>query len=71
VRPLAKTTQPLLLGTIAGQASEPVAWTNQYRGGRIFYTSLGHPEDFKNPEFRKLLVNAVFWAMNKPVATGN
>jgi type 1 glutamine amidotransferase len=71
VRPLAKTTTPLLFGRIAGQESEPVAWTNQYRGGRIFYTSLGHPEDFKNPEFRKLLVNAVFWAMNKPVATGN
>jgi len=66
VRPLAGTTTPLLIGTIADQESEPVAWTNQYRGGRIFYTSLGHQDDFSNTEFRKLLVNAVFWAMDKP-----
>lgn len=69
VRPLAKTTTALLIGTIAGQKAEPVAWTNQYHEGRIFYTSLGHADDFKIPAFRKLLVNAVFWAMNKPVAT--
>ncbi|MCF7975839.1 MAG: ThuA domain-containing protein [Phycisphaerae bacterium] len=69
VRPLAKTTATLLMGSIAGQASEPVAWTHQYRGGRVFYTSLGHPDDFSHTEFRKLLVNAVFWAMNKPASS--
>ncbi|GAG91343.1 unnamed protein product, partial [marine sediment metagenome] len=24
-------------------------------------------DDFKNPQFHRLLINAVFWAMNKPV----
>ncbi|NQV36172.1 MAG: ThuA domain-containing protein, partial [Phycisphaeraceae bacterium] len=67
VRPLVRATTPLLIGTIAGQESEPVAWTNQYHGGRIFYTSLGHADDFMIPAFRKLLLNAVFWAMDKPV----
>ncbi|MCP4451721.1 MAG: ThuA domain-containing protein, partial [Planctomycetes bacterium] len=67
VRPLTRTTTSLLMGTIPGQEAEPVAWTHQYHGARIFYTSLGHADDFMNPEFRRLLVNAVFWTMNKPI----
>ena len=31
-------------------------------GGRTFYTSLGHIDDFKQPAFRRLLTNAVYWA---------
>ena len=31
------------------------------RGGRVFYTSLGHPTDFRNPSFLRLLANAVSW----------
>jgi len=69
VRPLAKTTTTLLMGTIPDQEPEPVAWTNRHQGGRVFYTSLGHVDDFHNAQFRKLLVNAVFWAINKPVTT--
>ena len=67
--PLAESTTLLLRGAIPDQEPEPVAWTNHYKHARIFYTSLGHPADFQNPEFSKLLVNAIFWAMNKPVAT--
>jgi type 1 glutamine amidotransferase/nicotinamidase-related amidase len=67
VRPLAKSTKPLLIGTIPDKEPEPVAWTNRYGRSRIFYTSLGHPDDFRNEHFRKFLVNAVFWAMNKPL----
>jgi type 1 glutamine amidotransferase len=63
--PLVAGTQLLLVGEIPDQPSEPVAWTNCYKNSRIFYTSLGHPDDFKNPQFRRLLVNAVFWAMEK------
>jgi type 1 glutamine amidotransferase len=61
VSPLEKGTTPLLMGTIPGQPAEPVAWTNEYgpRRARIFYTSLGHPDDFKNGEFRRLLANAI------------
>ncbi len=65
VSPLAKSTSTLLIGTIPEQSAEPVAWTNTYQKGRVFYTSLGHPDDFNQPDFNKLLVNAVFWAINK------
>jgi len=67
VRPLGDSTTRLLVGTIPDQEPEPVAWTNQYKKSRIFYTSLGHPDDFKKAPFRRMLINAVFWAMNKPV----
>jgi len=67
VRPLAGSVKQLLLGTIPDKEPEPVAWTNSYKTARIFYTSLGHPDDFLNASFRRLLINAVFWAMNKPV----
>jgi nicotinamidase-related amidase/type 1 glutamine amidotransferase len=65
--PLADGTQLLLVGTIPDRQPEPVAWTHRYKGGRVFYTSLGHPDDFANPSFRRLLINAVFWALDKPV----
>jgi type 1 glutamine amidotransferase len=67
VSPLAGGTTPLLIGAIPNESPEPIAWTHEYgpKRARIFYTSLGHPDDFKNPEFRRLLVNAVAWAVGK------
>ena len=46
----------------------PIAWTKTYTGesgkaDRIFVTTMGHPLDFKNEGFRRMLVNACFWAM--------
>ena len=42
---------------------EPVTWTNTHiGGGRVFYTSLGHPDDFQVPALRRLLLNGVYWA---------
>lgn len=67
VSPLSKEAKPLIIGSIPSHPAEPVAWTHQYGDSRVFYTSLGHPEDFKNEGFKRLLVNAVFWAMDKPV----
>jgi nicotinamidase-related amidase/type 1 glutamine amidotransferase len=63
--PLAGSTTPLIIGSIPGQEPEPVAWTNSPRTGqsRVFYTSLGHPDDFQNPAFRKLLLNGICWAL--------
>src|SRR5262249_15729281 len=62
-RNLAKSATPLLEGWVEGKEDrEPVAWTNTYKGARIFYTSLGHVDDFKNPSFRRMLLNAVYWA---------
>ncbi|QOV88768.1 isochorismatase family protein [Humisphaera borealis] len=67
VNPLGPNTTPLLTGTFQDKPPEPVAWTNTYKGGRIFYTSLGHADDFKLPQFRTLLSNAIQWAADKPV----
>ncbi len=66
--PLPTTTAPLMLGRIAeSDQPEPVAWTHQRPGGgRVFYTSLGHPESFAVPAFRQLLHNAVYWAAGMP-----
>jgi type 1 glutamine amidotransferase len=65
VAPLEKGTTPLLMGTIPGQPAEPIAWTHEYgpKHARIFYTSFGHPDDFKNNEFRRLLTNAIAWGL--------
>jgi type 1 glutamine amidotransferase len=64
--PLAKTAKPLLSGKIEGRPEEPVAWTNTYKGGRVFYTSLGHQEDFNLPAFRALLLKGITWALEAP-----
>lgn len=58
--PLAANTQLLLLGSVPDQPAEPAAWTfRRADGGRSFYTSLGHVDDFAQPEFQELLATAV------------
>jgi type 1 glutamine amidotransferase len=54
----------LLTGAIPDH-TEPVAWTREHRGGRVFYTSLGGPEDFEKDVFRRLVVNAIFWTAQR------
>ncbi|MCH8042677.1 MAG: ThuA domain-containing protein [Planctomycetes bacterium] len=66
--PLAKTTTTLVIGSIPNKPAEPIAWTHTYKGGRVFYTSMGHVDDFAQAEFRKLLVNAVFWTLDRKMA---
>ena len=66
--PLPPSSTVLLMGSVTNQPPEPVAWTHSYKGARIFYTSLGHPNDFENPSFRRLMVNAIFWTLNRPAA---
>jgi putative membrane-bound dehydrogenase-like protein len=63
---LAADDDILLTGSIPGH-SEPIAWTRTHNGGRLFYTSLGHPEDFKNPNFLRLLKNALLWTAGHDV----
>jgi nicotinamidase-related amidase len=58
----------VLLEGRAGDFVEPVAWTRQYKKARVYYTSLGHPADFAEPAFRQLMINAVHWALDRPVA---
>jgi type 1 glutamine amidotransferase len=70
VNPLAEGAVPLLVTSTPGHPLETVAWTHAYGANRarIFYTQLGAPNDFQNPEFRRLLVNGVAWALGKPGA---
>jgi len=65
--PLAAGTQELLQGTILGAEPQPVAWTHDYgpAHARVFFTSLGHPADFAQPDFRRLLGNGVAWALTE------
>jgi nicotinamidase-related amidase/type 1 glutamine amidotransferase len=70
VSPLAAATVPLLEGhTPDGSHTEPVAWIyTRQDGGRSFYTSLGHADDFARPEINRLLTNAVHWLLEHPAA---
>jgi type 1 glutamine amidotransferase len=65
--PLANDTTRLLMGSVTNQPPEPIAWTRNHKGARIFYTSLGHPKDFENSAFRQMLVNAIYWALDSPI----
>ncbi|MHB1426903.1 MAG: ThuA domain-containing protein [Gemmataceae bacterium] len=68
VSPLAKSAMPLLIGSIPDKPAEPVLWTHTTKaGGRVVYTSLGHPDDFKEAAFNRLLSNAIHWAAGLPV----
>lgn len=66
-RDLAPTTTVLLTGSIDGkpEITEPLAWLNLSEKRRAFYTSLGSPEDFAVPAFRRLLLNATLWMLGK------
>jgi len=57
-----------LLATAAAKGkTEPVAWTRTHKGGRVFYTSFGGPDDFKDANFKQMLVNAIFWTTKRDV----
>jgi type 1 glutamine amidotransferase len=50
--------------------TQPVAWTRTFTGtsgkpARVFFTTLGHPHDFKAEPLRKTVVNAVYWALGR------
>jgi type 1 glutamine amidotransferase/nicotinamidase-related amidase len=67
VSPLAMKAVPLATGKIEGQPAEPVAWTYiRDDGGKSFYTSLGHFEDFdpKDSRVSKMLASAVAWLLS-------
>jgi hypothetical protein len=83
-------SQPLVMGQVLSSMDPgsppdpakklmPVAWTKTYTGdsgkpSRIFTTTMGHVMDFRNEGFRRMMVNACYWAvgMEKKIsATGN
>jgi hypothetical protein len=56
---------------VSGPKNEPmmpVAWTKTYRGqsgktARVFTTTMGASQDFTHEGVRRMLVNAVYWAL--------
>lgn len=62
---IAADCMALLSGTTK-DGTQPVAWTRE-RAGRVFYTSLGGAEDFEDGTFRRLVVNALYWAASSEV----
>ena len=53
-------TSVLLMGH-TDEHSEPVAWTRVHHGGRIFYTSLGHQQDFVLEPFLRFVARSILW----------
>jgi len=51
--------------------TNPVAWTKTYTGtqsempARVFFTTLGHPYDFKNENMRRLALQGMMWALGQ------
>jgi type 1 glutamine amidotransferase len=67
--PLRPGTRVVMMGRVGDrQPHEPVTWTFIHAGGgRTFYTSLGHPDDFKQSDFQRLLRNGIYWALDMPL----
>ncbi|NND97383.1 MAG: hypothetical protein HKN47_08670 [Pirellulaceae bacterium] len=64
VSPLAEGTDVYLTGRVDGHPPQPLAWSYvRADGGKSFYTSLGHVDDFRGDVLPKLLVNAIEWAI--------
>jgi hypothetical protein len=53
-----------------GHETYPVVWTHEYKGSRVFGTSLGHAtETFTSNQFKELVVRGFRWALKKdPIA---
>ena len=59
---LAGDAQVFLQWDSAPGGTQPAGWTRKIYGGRIVVLTPGHTLDvWENPEFRKLLVNAIEW----------
>ena len=44
----------------------PVSWTHEYEGGRVFYTAMGHTaESYAEPAFLTHLAGGIRWASGK------
>jgi len=59
--PVADDATVLMMGATPDD-EEPLTWVREGVPGRVFYSGLGHPEDFEAPQFRRLLVNGIEWA---------
>lgn len=61
-----KATYP---GTTFGDRF-PLAWCQEYDGGRQFYTALGHKiEYYADPAFRQHVLGGILWTLRLPLPT--
>lgn len=67
VAPLLDEKSEVLLNGSEGENVQPVAWTRQLGRSRIFYTSMGYPDDFDIPQFRQLLINGIHWVLQMEI----
>jgi len=46
--------------------TQPLAWVRERENGqRVFFTTLGHPYDFRNDSMRTLALNGILWALGR------
>lgn len=67
-----KGSTPLLMGKAVDPdktaVENPVAWTWKTNwGGKSFFTTMGHPDDFKEEGLQRLVINAIHWTLGKDV----
>jgi hypothetical protein len=44
----------------------PISWSQEFEGGRVFYTGLGHTDEaYTEPYFLKHLLGGIEWALGK------
>ncbi len=65
VSPLKDPNADVLMVGTTGDMVEPITWTREYKGARVVYCALGHPDDFEQPQFQRLLTNMIFWGMGQ------
>ncbi|MBE6424963.1 MAG: ThuA domain-containing protein [Thermoguttaceae bacterium] len=59
--PIAENAQLFQVGTVMGR-TEPLTWLRKNEwGGEVFYTALGHWEDFEEERFRKMTANVILY----------
>lgn len=63
VGPLLDPKATILVNGQVPKGIEPLAWTRMAGKSRVFYTSLGHPNDFKDSQYLTLLANGITWAL--------
>ena len=61
---LDKEATVLLMGKV-NDLVEPIAWTRMAGKSRVFYISIGYPDDFQTEPFTTLLTSGIKWAMDK------
>ena len=61
---LDKEATVLLMGKV-NDLVEPIAWTRNAGKSRVFYISMGYPDDFQTQHFITLLTSGFKWALDK------